>query len=84
MSFYEIKTIKPVKAIKSLNPQQARIASLKRNTENAKQAYKAEKDRQKVAGTYRTHALRPVPTTWFTPLPITSPILWDQMDSLGH
>jgi len=25
-------------------------------------------------GTYRTHALRPVPTTWFTFLPITSPI----------
>jgi len=22
-------------------------------------------------GTYRTHALRPVPTTWFTPLPIS-------------
>ena len=34
-------------------------------------------------GTYRTHALRPVPTTWFTPLPITSPILWDQMGFLG-
>lgn len=25
-------------------------------------------------GTYRRHALRPVPTTWFTPLPITSPL----------
>ena len=35
------------------------------------------------SGTYRTHALRPVPTTWFTPLPITSPILWDQMGFLG-
>jgi hypothetical protein len=25
-----------------------------------------------------------VPDTWFTPLPITSPILWDQMDFLGR
>ena len=46
MRFYEIQTIKPVKP---LNPQQARIASLKRNADNAKQAYKVEKDRQKVA-----------------------------------
>ena len=23
----------------------------------------------RISGTYRTHALRPVPTTWFTPLP---------------
>jgi len=36
-----------------------------------------------VKGTYRTYALRPVPTTWFAPLPITSPILWDQMGFLG-
>ena len=35
-----------------------------------------------IHGTYRTHGLHPVPTTWFTPLPITSPILWDQMDCL--
>ena len=35
------------------------------------------------AGPYRTHALRPVPITWFTPLPITSLILWDQMGFLG-
>ena len=40
---------KSLKRIKPLNPQQARIASLKRNAESAKQAYKAEKDRQKIA-----------------------------------
>ena len=52
MRFYEFNltpTIKPVKATKPLNPQQARVASLKRNKDNAKQAYKAEKDRQKIA-----------------------------------
>ncbi len=37
-----------VKAIKPLTPSQARIASLKRNAEIAKQAYNAEKKRQKI------------------------------------
>ena len=46
--FYEIQTIKPIKPTKSLNPQQARLASLKRNKDNAKQAYKAERDLQKI------------------------------------
>ena len=32
-----------------MNPQQSRIYSLKRNKENANKAYKAEKDRQKIA-----------------------------------
>ena len=32
-----------------MNPDQYRLFSLKRNKDNAKQAYKAEKDRQKVA-----------------------------------
>ena len=32
-----------------MNPQQYRLYTLKRNKENAKQAYKAEKDRQTVA-----------------------------------
>ena len=32
-----------------MNPQQYRLYSLKRNKDNAKQAYKAERDRQKVA-----------------------------------
>ena len=32
-----------------MNPQQYRLYSLKRNKDNAKQAYKAEKDRQAVA-----------------------------------
>ena len=52
MRFYEFNltpTIKPVKATKPLNPQQARVAGLKRSKDNAKQAYKAEKDRQKIA-----------------------------------
>jgi len=43
MKFYEIQTIKP------MNPKQYRLYSLKRNKDNAKQAYKAEKDRQKIA-----------------------------------
>lgn len=46
MRFYEFAhtpTIKP------MNPQQYRLYSLKRSKENAKQAYKAEKDRQTVA-----------------------------------
>ena len=46
MRFYEIQTIKP---LKSMNPQQSRIYSLKRNKENANKAYKAEKDRLKIA-----------------------------------
>jgi hypothetical protein len=32
-----------------MNPQQYCLFSLKRNKENAKKAYKAEKDRQKIA-----------------------------------
>ena len=43
MRFYEIKTIKP---IKPLSPAQARVASLKRNVDSAKQQLKMEKDRQ--------------------------------------
>ncbi len=42
MRFFEFKPNKP------LTPPQARIASLKRNAEIAKQAYKAEKKRQKI------------------------------------
>jgi hypothetical protein len=43
MRFYEIKTIK---SIKPLSPAQARVASLKRNVDSAKQQLKLEKDRQ--------------------------------------
>jgi hypothetical protein len=43
MRFYEIKTIKP---IKPLSPTQARMATLKRNVDYAKQQLKLEKDRQ--------------------------------------
>ena len=46
MRFYEFQTIKP---LKPLNPKQARVANLKRNVDIAKQAYKAEKNRQKIA-----------------------------------
>ena len=49
MRFYEFNSTPTIKPIKPLNPQQARIASLKRNADNAKQAYKAERDRQKIA-----------------------------------
>ena len=49
MRFYEFAHTPAIKPIKPLNPQQARVASLKRNADNAKQAYKAEKDRQKIA-----------------------------------
>ena len=44
-----MKATKPIQATKSLNPQQARVATLKRNADNAKRVYKAEKDRQTVA-----------------------------------
>ncbi len=40
MRFFEFKPNKP------LTPQQARIASLKRNAEIAKQALKSERERQ--------------------------------------
>jgi|UPI0002E2A1E9 hypothetical protein len=43
MRFYEIKMIKPVKP---LNPEQARIASLKKSVEDAKRRLQIE--RQKV------------------------------------
>ena len=49
MRFYEFQTIKPLKPIKPMNPEQYRLFSLKRNRDSAKQAYKAEKDRQTVA-----------------------------------
>jgi hypothetical protein len=41
MRFFEFKPIKP------LTPQQARIAALKRNAENARMALKRERDNQK-------------------------------------
>jgi hypothetical protein len=49
MRFFEFSTLKPIKPKKPLNPQQARVASLKRNIDTAKNAYKAEKNRQKIA-----------------------------------
>ena len=49
MRFFEFSTLKPIKPKKPLNPQQARVASLKRNVDTAKKAYKAEKNRQKIA-----------------------------------
>jgi hypothetical protein len=49
MRIFEVILKNSIKVIKPLNPQQARIASLKRNADNAKKAYKAEKDRQTVA-----------------------------------
>lgn len=42
MRFYEIRMIKPVKP---LNPQQARIASLKKGVEDAKRRLQAEKQK---------------------------------------
>jgi hypothetical protein len=48
MRFYEFQTIKPLKLIQPMSPEQYRLFSLKRNKDNAKQAYKAEKDRQSV------------------------------------
>ncbi len=41
MRFFEFKPIKP------LTPQQARIAALKRNADNARMALKRERDNQK-------------------------------------
>ena len=49
MRFYEFAQTPTIKPTKPLNPQQYRLYSLKRNRDNAKQAYKAEKDRQTVA-----------------------------------
>lgn len=48
MRFYEFNSPPTIKPIKPLNPQQARIASLKRNVDNAKKTYKVEKDKQKI------------------------------------
>ncbi len=41
MRFFEFKPLKP------LTPQQARIATLKRNADNARMALKRERDNQK-------------------------------------
>jgi hypothetical protein len=49
MRFYEFNSTPAIKPIKSMNPKQYRLYSLKRNRDNAKKAYKAEKDRQTVA-----------------------------------
>ena len=49
MRFCEFYLTPHIKPKKPLNPQQARLASLKRNKDNAKKAYKAERDRQTVA-----------------------------------
>ena len=46
MRFYEINTIKPIKVIKPLNPQQARLRSLKQNVDSAKQRLRSEKGKQ--------------------------------------
>ena len=45
MRLKEIATIKP---IKPLNPQQARIAALKKQKDNASAALKAERNRQTI------------------------------------
>ena len=45
MRLSEIETIKPTKA---LTPQQARIALLKKQKDNASNALKAERDRQTI------------------------------------
>jgi len=45
MRFYEFG-IKPIKTIKPLTPEKARLASLKNGSERAKKLYKAEKERQ--------------------------------------
>jgi len=49
MRFYEFNLTPTIKPMKPMNPKQYRLYSLKRNKDNAKQTYKAEKDRQKVA-----------------------------------
>ena len=49
MRFYEFAQTPTIKPIKPMNPKQYRLYSLKRNKDNAKQAYKAERDRQKIA-----------------------------------
>ena len=41
MRFFEFKPLKP------LTPQQARVAALKRNADNARMALKRERDNQK-------------------------------------
>ena len=45
MRFFEFSTVKPTKP---LNPEQARIAALKRNVEQGKAALKREKDVQRM------------------------------------
>lgn len=49
MRFYEFNSAPTIKPVKPMNPKQARVANLKRNVDIAKQAYKAEKKRQKIA-----------------------------------
>jgi hypothetical protein len=49
MRFYEFNSTPTIKPVKPMNPKQARVANLKRNVDIAKQAYKAEKNRQKIA-----------------------------------
>lgn len=43
-----LKEIAMIKAIKPLNPKQARIAALKKQKDNASAALKAERDRQTI------------------------------------
>jgi hypothetical protein len=45
MRFYEFKMIKP---IKPLTPQQARIASLKKQKENVSKELKVERNKEKI------------------------------------
>ena len=49
MRLHEIQTIKPLKPKKSMDPEKYLMYRLKQNKDNAKQAYAAEKDRQKIA-----------------------------------
>lgn len=46
MRFFEFSTIKPTKP---LNPEQARVAALKRNIDMSRAALKREKDMQRMA-----------------------------------
>ena len=52
MRFYEFG-IKPIKTIKPLTPEKARLAHLKQTSERAKKLYKAERERQNLIKSQR-------------------------------
>ena len=52
MRFYEFG-IKPIKIVKPLTPEKARLAQLKQSSDRSKKLYKAERDRQNLIQSQR-------------------------------